>query len=307
MMCLPMGIWFILAMPLKIMDFTDSINPILLGRIALPSMVRGLALRDNKMDVANYNGGLRIIDVSDPATPVKMGAVEKIGTALDLVIDRGNADIVAGKSSSIIVDIANPSNPSKVGQLENTVYTPSVAVIGDYAYACIGKMSKVANIADSTKPTEITKVDLLNFPEEVTIQGNYLDLSCDNGGLRIFDLTNPVELGLLQNVQLIRRIAIQNDRAYLARSSQGMSVINIATASAPVEVSHFRTGTHWMGLDVQGDDAYLTGGENIRIIDCADVTNPTSISHLDTGNYDCDAVVVSDHCHHRHLLPVASQ
>lgn len=31
---------------LQIMDFMDSINPILLGRMALPSMVRRLALRD---------------------------------------------------------------------------------------------------------------------------------------------------------------------------------------------------------------------------------------------------------------------
>lgn len=39
---------------LQIMDFTDPVNPILLGRIALPLMVRGLAPGKNKMYVANY-------------------------------------------------------------------------------------------------------------------------------------------------------------------------------------------------------------------------------------------------------------
>jgi len=323
---------------LQIMDFTDPVNPNLLGRIALPSMVRGLALSDNKMYVANYNGGLRIVDVSNPAAPVEIGALEKIGTAYDLVIDGSYAYVAGGNAGLIIVAISDPAKPTKVGQLDLGT-TPSVAVSGNYAYTCFGKVFMVVDISDRTRPSETARIDLPDYSEEVTIQGSYAYVANNKGGLRIIDVanpasptevglclenkrvfgvkvvnstayiasyqygfyvydismpSNPVELGLLQNLKYIRHIAIQNDRAYVAQSSQGMSTINIATASAPVAVSNFKTGTYWEGLDVQGNYAYLTGGENIRIIDCAEMMNPTSISFFDAGNYDCYDLVVRD-------------
>ena len=325
---------------LQIMDFTDPVNPNLLGRIALPSMVRGLALSDNIMYVANYNGGLRIVDISNPAAPVEIGALEKIGTAYDLVIDGSYAYVAGGNAGLIIVNISDPTKPIKVNQLYNYSWTSTVTVKDNYAYVPFGKTFRVMDISDKANAFESGKIDLPDFSEEVTIQGNYVYVANNKGGLRIIDVSNPaspmvvgfclenkrvfgvkvvnstayvasyqygfyifdvatpsnpIELGLLQNVQNIRRSAIQNDRAYLARSSQGMSVINISTITAPVEVSNFKTGTYWLGLDVKENHAYLSGGENIRIIDCTDLMNPSSIGYLDVGNYDCDDVVVRDH------------
>ena len=122
---------------LQIMQASDPVNPVLLGKIVLPEMIRKMAFYDNKIYVADYNGGLRIVDVSDPSAPREISAIEKIGTAIDLVLDGNYAYIAAGNSSLIIIDITDPSNPVKLGQLENTGYLSSVAVQGDYAFVCL--------------------------------------------------------------------------------------------------------------------------------------------------------------------------
>ncbi|MCI0512960.1 T9SS type A sorting domain-containing protein, partial [candidate division KSB1 bacterium] len=65
--------------------------------------------------------------------------------------------------------------------------------------------------------------------------------------------------------------------------------------AAPFKVADFKTGTYWRGIDVQGNYIYLSGGENLRIIDGTDLTHPTSVSYLEGGNYDCEDVVVREH------------
>ncbi len=90
-------------------------------------------------------------------------------------------------------------------------------------------------------------------------------------------------------------LAIGTNRAYVARSSKGISVIDISAVGSPVTLHTTKSSSYCYGLDVDGDRAYLTGGENLRIIDCAEPSNPYSVGYLDAGNYDCRDVQVRDH------------
>ncbi|MCI0515493.1 hypothetical protein L0128_19950, partial [candidate division KSB1 bacterium] len=216
---------------LQIMDFTDPLNPTLTSRIALPSMVRGLALWEDKVYVANYNGGLRIVDVSNPATPVEIGAVEKIGTAYDVVVADGYAYVAGGNTGLIIIQISDPAHPVKVGQLDLPGTTPSVAVSGNYAYTCFGKAFTVVDISDRTKPLEVAKIELPDYSEKVTLQGNLVYVANSKGGLRIIDVSNPASpaaVGLCLENKRVFGVKIVNDTAYIASYQYGFYIYNVA-------------------------------------------------------------------------------
>ncbi|HPN36308.1 MAG TPA: FlgD immunoglobulin-like domain containing protein [bacterium] len=322
----------------QIMDYTDPAYPQLLGRVALPRMVRRLALRENRIYVADYEGGLRIVDVSDPSAPVEIGALESIKTAIDVALAESHAFIAAGNDGLIIADISNPARPAVCGHLRLAGMVLSLAVSGRFAYVPFWKSLAVVDIADPANPTVVNQVPLPDETQEISIHNNHAYLACSNGGLRIFDISTPaqpVEIGFclenrnvfsvrlknttayiagyrsglyiydvstpahpvkvdsLNTVRSIRRMSVQNDLTYVACSGQGMSVISVSS-SPPVVVSNLKTGSYWSGIDVKGAYAYLSGGETIRIIQCADPLTPSSTGYLDSGNYDCDRVVVQD-------------
>jgi len=324
---------------LQIMDYNDPVHPLLLGRIVLPMMVRGVASRDNKIYVADQEAGLRIVDVTDPAAPVEIGALEGIGTVNDVVLAGSHAFIAAGNYGLIIADISNPALPVGVGKCLLPGAVNSVAVNGQYAYAVAWNNFTVVDITNPAMPAAIAQRLLPDVVMEVTIHNNHAYLACSNGGLRIFDISTPaqpVEVGFclenrqifsvqlvnstayiasyesglfiydvstpshpvkvdsLRNVPYIRRIAMRNDLAFVACSSMGMSAISIPPSSPPNVLSTLKTGSYWRGLDVEEDYAYLSGGETLRIINCADPGSPFSEGYLASGNYDCDKVVAQN-------------
>jgi hypothetical protein len=324
---------------LQIMDCSDPANPQLLGRVALPMIVQGLALRGDKIYVADYDAGLRIVDVSNPAAPVEIGALEKIGSAYDVVIEGTFAYIAGYNKGLVIADISDPANPILTGNLQAGTAS-AVALSGNYVYVIFGSLFTVVDISDKTKPTEIAKIELPTFAEEIVIQGNCAYVACNTAGLRIIDISNPaspvevgaclqnkdvmsvtventtayvagfqtglyrfdvstpsspVKLDSLINFRYIRGISVQNDLACVARCGFGMSSVRYTPGIAANLLTTVKTGSYWMGLDVQDNWAYLCGGDNIRIIDCADVMNPNSVSYLDVGNYDSDKIAVDGH------------
>ncbi|RPH97160.1 MAG: T9SS C-terminal target domain-containing protein [Calditrichaeota bacterium] len=325
---------------LQIMDFSDPLNPTLLGRIALPSMVRRLALGDGIMGVADYYGGLRIVDISNPAVPAEIGSVGQIGSALDIAITGKAAYVAANDQGLVIIDLSDTTTPVISSRLALSGNSAAVAIRSGHAFLGCGKALAVVDIADQKHPAEIARIELPDQVNGITIKDNLAYISANQGGLRIIDISDPshpLEIGFclenkrlydvkfvgntayavgyqiglyvldvaipsqpikidsLQTLKYNRQIAIEGDRLYIARSSHGVSAIDISPIRAPTLISTFKTGSYWDGVDVKGNYAYLAGGENIRIIDCANVAGPTSIGYLDVGNYDCYEVKVRDH------------
>jgi hypothetical protein len=174
---------------LQIMDFTDPPSPVVLGRIALPTMVKGLALDWPLIYVADYSRGLRTVDVSDPTAPAEIGALENLGQAYGVAVEGSTAYVAAGSSGLVVVDISDPGNPTEVNSIRSG-YSQAVAVSGNTLYASIGYFLVVLDITNRTERLKSPKSLFLKRCGIWRLMETRL-CACGNGGLRIIDVAVP--------------------------------------------------------------------------------------------------------------------
>ncbi|NLP09443.1 T9SS type A sorting domain-containing protein [bacterium] len=273
----------------QIMDYADPVHPYMLSRIALPSLVQGLVLRDGKLYVADQKAGLRIVEVADPAAPTEIGALEGIGTAYDLVIDGSHAYIAAGNDGLIIADISNPARPAKVGQLKLSGDVHTVAVSGQYAYVPFWKSFTVVDVSDPANPTAIAMQPLPDEVQEIIIQNRHAYLAGTNAGMLIFDLSTPAQPALVSTClenRLVFSIHLVNTTAYVASYQSGLFIYDVSTPSHPVKLDSLQNVRYIRRIAVQNELAYTAqSSEGMSAISIPPSSPPAVISTLKAGSY----------------------
>ena len=99
-------------------DVSDPSNPVEVGRLLVPGLVRGLFFResDGLLFVANGDeGGLRIVEASDPSALVEIGGLDTPGEAYGVFASGSHAFVADGPSGLRIVDVSDPFNPVETG------------------------------------------------------------------------------------------------------------------------------------------------------------------------------------------------
>jgi hypothetical protein len=97
---------------LVIMDASDPLQPVELGRLDTSGSVRNVAVSGTLAVIADNAGGLRTADVTDPADPVLLGQLTGVhGNLLQLV---GGRAFVGGWLAPEVaeVDLADPATPA---------------------------------------------------------------------------------------------------------------------------------------------------------------------------------------------------
>ena len=123
---------------LEIVDISNPVNPIILGKAVTPSVVRGVAVSGSYAYIGNGSAGLRIIDVSNPTTPVEMGSVEIGDDARGIAVSGNYAYVAADQEGLRIIDVSNPNTPFEAGFFDTGGWAYDVAVNGNYAYVADG-------------------------------------------------------------------------------------------------------------------------------------------------------------------------
>jgi len=127
------------------------------------------------------------------------------------------------------------------------------------------------------------------------------DRDTDNGGLRIFDVSNPLlptESGLYSLSFGNRRdVTLVGNQAYLSRGGFGFQSVDISTASAVGLIAEVDISSLTENVAVEGDYAYIvtrSSGE-LRVYDISDPLAPTLTGSLDLDSFvNAFAVVVKN-------------
>jgi len=78
-------------------------------------------------------------------------------------------------------------------------------------------------------------------------------------------------------------VAILNDIAYLAKSINGMHIVNVSDPENPELLGHFETSGSIRDVSVSGDFAYLAAyDEGLQVVDISDPANPVEVGHYRT-------------------------
>jgi len=169
----------------------------------------------------------------------------------------------AGTLSDAITFKAWDLNGSVTNGQSGVTTVPTLAQVGSY-------------------PTSINAYDIV-------VSGNYAYVANSLNGLKIFDISNPVnptQAGVYDTNGNAIGVKLGNNYAYVADGGAGLQIINISNPASPSLVGTYNTFGNATRLVISGNYAYVADGSaGLQIINISNPASPTLTSTLGlTGN-----------------------
>lgn len=279
---------------LIIIDISNPSAPKETSFYDMPGTASGIAVVGAYVYVLD-DDGLRIIDASSPAMPREIGFCDTLKATRKAVVSGGYAYVTDSCGLSII-DVGTPANPTQVG----FYWMPdigSVAVAGTYAYVSQAVYQKAIHILDISDPTipRAANIYRVSFTVgDIVMREDHAYVADDDGGLRIFNVTNPaspIEIGFYNLPAYpgvsVTDMAVSGNYVYLteipssdpspAPVSGGLHMINVVNPATPTETSFYKSPTAFTHrVAIMGHYAYVTDiSRGLVIIDVSKPASPT--------------------------------
>jgi len=217
-----------------------------------------------------------------------------VSFSCNFVFIEGNyAYLSCGHDGLNIYDITDPTNMVLVGYYNDSAEVNnfySIDVQNDIAYIANGGDGVfLLNVTDKTNPTKLGEVDLYHAGN-VKVQGNYVYVACNAGGIRVIDVTNPfapvdVTLGtgdFLAASADAKGIAVSGNLLYVAVNYAGLDVYDITTPTTPSLLDNIDLDGYANKVKLKDNRAYVaTDLGGLQIVDISDPYNLTRTVWLD--------------------------
>jgi len=147
---------------IQILNIFDSGNPVLVGQSTSLGMIKGITVLGDYAYCAEYHSGrLVLLNISTPQNPVITGIYDDTGTYSDVIIDGNYAFITK---------------------------------FDGWMGCCLS-----INVSDPQNPTYAGNCQWPGAANGLCKYGNYAAVSCGSGGIRIIDISNPINFGINAN------------------------------------------------------------------------------------------------------------
>ncbi len=192
-----------------------------------------------------------------------------------------------------ILDILNPDSLVEIGSYDTPHEALDVAVSGSYAYVADNNSFRIIDVSDPYWMSEVGYLETPEYAIGVAVHGNYAYLADANLGLRIIDVSDPMNPTDVAGVSGgVLGLTIENNYVYLARGSAGFHVIDVTNPLLPEEIGSVDTPGDAYNVAIQGDYAFVADGSSgLRIIDISNPSEPMGIGYFDTGGSTRDVRV----------------
>lgn len=277
-MCLS-GERIYLATPtvLRILDISNSSNPILLAAGSDGGFAVHLAVAGGVAYVADWEGGLQLIDTSLPSDPNLLGDYGRRQAVVDVASGEGVAYILVLGHGLEIIDVSNPGSPSLLGEFQASGNAFRKLVIsGSRAYVLQdGAAVDIIDVSVPTAPVLLGRLDgnTMDYASTLAVSNQLMYLSGAPFGLRMIDVSNPSEPVVLgeQAMPPATDIEIAGDLAYLT-NREDLEIVNISNPGNPYLLGSL--GSTAEQLTVSGGLAFLANGSSLEIVDVSDPVKP---------------------------------
>jgi hypothetical protein len=173
----------------------------------------------------------------------------------------------------------------------------AVAVEGDYAYCAAHRLAEFDNsghrpahsaleiydIGDPARPRIVGLLELEGIVADLVVDGSIAYLVGAQGWLRVVDVSDPAaptEVRVIEGAG--DGICLWGSHLYTAHVDTGVHIFDISSPTEPVEVGGFPMLVH--GIAVVGELAYVTGGDNLLVLDVSDKEHPAEVGRLEQWN-----------------------
>ncbi|MFO7679301.1 MAG: hypothetical protein R6X34_04570, partial [Chloroflexota bacterium] len=281
----------------QIFDVQQPDAPLFVGETAvLPQMVGYLDVSGSKVYAA-LKRGIAVIDVSNPANPQIAQIVPTTGIVGNVAV---HGNYIFAVEYSVEATGLLVYERSTMGTLSETAVLPitgsflDFTLSGNYLYltgdSYPDAFLKVINIANPQLPTEIGSFYRGEYAANqtgITVMGNYLYTGVILSGsynLAIFSLTNPAAPSMVKLHEgpfHVRAIEVVDNLAYIAGSSGGFRLVNVANPGTPFDVDDYKASVPGVvfAVDVEkhNDAVYMAYQDiGLHVLDVSQTNSVTA-------------------------------
>lgn len=147
---------------------------------------------------------LQIFDISQAQNP-RAWAKQNIGWQIETIYPFKNRLFIGSTTGMFVYDVSNPAQPKQIGQFQHARACDPVVADDKYAYVtlrsntrCTGFANQldVIDISDLSNP-KLLKSYPMQEPAGLGLDGNTLFICDGPAGLKVFDVTNPLDMQLI--------------------------------------------------------------------------------------------------------------
>jgi hypothetical protein len=259
-----------------------------LGQIEIPT-IRDVVLSGDYAYIAGGEDGLRIINfypvpAPNPPPAIEVGSFNTGGYAYGIAVSGNYAYVADGQDGLRIIDISTPSSPQEISFINTSGSANDVTISGYYAYVADGDNGlRIIDVSTPSSPQEVAYFITGDCAYGVAISGNYAYVADGEDGLRIINISTstPNEVGFFNTEGRAFKVSISGDYAYVASEVGGLYIIDVSTPSTPQGISV--VDGYALGVLVNGDDAFVTWGDGMRMIDVTVPSTPEELRHFISG------------------------
>jgi hypothetical protein len=191
-----------------------------------------------------------------------------------------------------IIDVTDPAHPVERSQIpriylkSNPVIWNALDVLGDYLYITIPPDSGLL-IVDISDPDSSQIASFFNtegYLYDVFVSGDYAYLANDDRGLRIIDVSDPIEpkeVGYWLQEYIVD--VYVKDYLAIVASSVNLFILDVSDPANPKEIGSLQVsdrGYDWE-LSVSNNYIYMAGFKEIYIIDFSIPKSPEEVGFID--------------------------
>jgi hypothetical protein len=219
------------------------------------------------------------------------------GRAQAIIIDDHFAYLGFGPEL-VIFDIDSPANPVRLGAILLFQVISDIEVSFPYAYVAMYNSGfQIVNIADRAAPFLVGGLTNIGTVNALGIKGNYLYVGGYNQQFQIYDVTKPAapnQIGAL-NI-FIKDIQIIGNYAYV---SEGLilTTIDLANPAAPAILRQYNGFYYAEKITVIPPLIYLTGANDVLIMNISDPVNPFIVGGLGTAYQSQDILIQGNYAY----------
>lgn len=241
--------------------------PEMLGSFTTNGSARDIAIRGDRVFVADGTEGVLVVDVSDPLVPKPLGAFRLPFDTVRLEVEGDLLFAVDWVTGLHIFDISG--DPAAVGTYGDLGFARSVARTQEAVYLGLTR-NRIAMLDPSTF-TFWDSQPLPSTAQELTVRtsdGNvYVGDMSD--GLWAFGANPPETLRLLGHMPMeVRDLEVAGGKAFVTSGVDGFQTVSIADPTTLLGLQKIDSTAYSWGISLAGPLAYIADRENgIQVID----------------------------------------
>lgn len=259
--------------------------PALLGTYDSDSDALGVHASGDYAYLADWgNTEFDVVDVSDPASMTRVGGANIVGNPRNAFVDNGYAYIPYSGQGFRIFDLANPASPALVSTV-NPGNAFDARVSGNTFYAATNVGLFVYDTTNKSSPALVGQDTSVTQVRALDVSGSYAYLARSTNGLSVVDVSSTTPVPVATHPVTAEDVSVSGNIAYVAGGTSGLIVVDVSNPAAPFTAGVYATSMDARGVHVNGTLVYVADALNgLMIFDVSDPASPALLASYATSD-----------------------